>query len=199
MEACRKSKLWMVMMLATYDKLIIDFLVFLLFSAVLLGAMTFYHKFKGTVYQREAAVGDLSICAACIAAASVFATILPAMENMCLSSNQKTVIGVFRILPALIMAMSVLGLLFERNIHRTKVSLAIMIVAGLGLGLSFAVKDVSTCSAPEFSEAMELPSISWVEILGGFATAIMVAAAIITIAEWFRKRKRTVQQDKDEE
>ena len=178
----------------TLTLLLLDAGVWVVVSFVILGVMKLYHWYKGTGYQREAIVGDLSICFVSVFGSSVFVTILPAIETACLPSSQKTVLGIFKIIPAVILALSVAGLLFVRNIHKLKVNIAILGVSGLILGIMRAVDDLEPCAPSEVSKASDPVSVDWTDVGGAIAYGIMLVAAVITIFEWIRKRRARNKQ-----
>lgn len=184
-------------MLTTADLLLLDLLLLIVACGGCFGVMKFFYWLRGMNYKREAIVGDLSIVAANVIAASVFVTILPAVETLCLTSGEKTVIGVFRFIPGLFLALGIWGILFQRGLHQTKFFLAVLIVAGLALGVGHVVDDLEPCLKQGPLETIESFSISWLEVGGGFVTAITVAASALYLFERIARMRRRAKRAED--
>ena len=126
--------------------------------------------------------------------AIVITTILPAVEESCFSLGQQQVFSTFRILPALLMVIGILGVLFSGDLHRGKISLSVLMMGIVVMSVIRTIEKMEPCVREEVSLSLDFAFLDFQTMLWTIASGLSFTAAIITITEWLHKKVRERKQ-----
>ena len=174
--------------------LVLDTAAILVISSICLSLRRCWYWWKHIQYSRDVFTGDVAVTLAAGSFAIVTTTILPAVEDSCFSLGQQQVFSTFRILPALLIAIGVLGVLFSRDLHGGKVSVSMLMVGILVMSVIRTIEKVEPCVREEVSLSLDFAFLDFQTMLWTIPSGISLAAAIITIVEWIYKRVRERKQ-----
>ena len=136
--------------------LFLDMLLITIVVTIFFLAKWTWHWYNGTIYNRDTKIGDIHIFLASVAVPMVVQTVLPIVEQACFTVGQQEIIGVFRVIPAFFLAISILGLLVERDPNKLKITVSILIGAGLVFGIVRTITNLEPCSDPNSLDEVDL-------------------------------------------
>ena len=177
--------------------LVLDVAAILVIASIYISLRRCWYWWKQIQYSREVFTGDAAITLAGGCYAIVTTTILPAVETSCFSLGQQQLFSTFRILPALLIAVAVLGVLFSKDLHRGKVSVSILMVGILAMSVIRTIEKMDPCVREDVSLSLDFASLDFKIIIRAIAYGISLIAAIITTYEWFYKKIRARKQKSD--
>ena len=174
--------------------LVLDLILVFCLGLITLILRRCWFWYKRTTYARNTMFSDIAVIIASSALPVVIGTVIPVLESICLTKVQQNIFGVFRIIPALFIVASILGLLSTRQINERKILASVLLIGILALGVINAIVTLDPCIEPKSIQEIDLSFVSYSWLGSVLFAALTLAAAIITIFEWIRKRWPSVKE-----